>query len=159
MILFALKLQETMPVKMFQASKVLPYPAGFLKDIVADVKQYPAFVPMVKSVDIYPKDPEFFEADLTIGHGAFEKTYRSAVSILTDAVEAKAIPDNTFKYLETRWHFKPLENDHALLDFSVDFKLESIILQATVGKLLSKAAQKMITAFEERAEKLWLSRP
>ena len=140
---------------MFQTSKVLPYPAYFLKTIVADVEQYPAFVPMLKAVAIYQKTETFFEADLTIGHSVFEKTYRSEVFIFDDAVEAKAKADNTFEFLETRWNFTAYENKRCLVNFTLDFKLKSVLLQATVGKLLDNAAGKMISAFEERAKILW----
>ncbi len=140
---------------MFQTSKVLPYPADFLKDIVADVEQYPIFLPMLKAVAIYPKTDNFFEADLTIGTGVFEKTYRSEVFIFGDAVEAKATSDGLFKFLESRWHFTSYEDDRCLVNFSLDFKLQSSLLQVTVGKFLDSAAQTMMTAFEQRAAKLW----
>ena len=140
---------------MFQASKVLPYPADFLKEIVADVEQYPTFLPMLKGVAIYPKTDNFFEADLTIGTGPLEKTYRSEVFIFDDAVEAKAKPDNTFKFLESRWHFTNYENNRCLVNFSLDFKLQSALLQITVGRFLDSGAQTMMTAFEQRAARLW----
>lgn len=140
---------------MFQTSKILPYPADFLKEIVADVEQYPVFLPMLKAVAIYPKTDNFFEADLTIGSSAFEKTYRSEVFIFDDAVEAKAKPDNTFKFLESRWHFTNYENNRSLVNFSVDFRLQSTLLQLTVGKFLESTAQMMMTAFEQRATRLW----
>lgn len=143
---------------MFQTSKVLPYSASFLKDIVADVEQYPTFLPMLKSVAIYPKTDDFFEADLTIGSGIFEKTYRSEVFIFDNAVEAKAIPDKTFKFLESRWHFTNYENNRCLVNFNLDFKLQSTLLQATVGNFLDSSAKKIMTAFEQRAARLW-SRP
>lgn len=140
---------------MFQTSKVLPYPPTFLKDIVTDVEQYPAFLPMLKAVAIYPKTPTFFEADLTIGVGAFDKTYRSEVFIFDDAVEAQAKADGTFKFLESRWQFTNHERNHCLVSFALDFKLQSSLLQLTVGKLLDAAAHTMMTAFEQRAAKLW----
>ena len=142
-------------MQMFQTSKVLPYPPAFLKDIVTDVEQYPAFLPMLKAVAIYKKNPTFFEADLTIGVGAFDKTYRSEVFIFDDAVEAKAKADGTFKFLESRWQFNAFENNHCLVGFTLDFKLQSALLQLTVGKLLDGATHTMMTAFEQRAAKLW----
>ena len=143
--------------KMFQTSKVLPYPADFLKEIVADVECYPSFLPWVKAVAIFPKNPEFFEVDLTIGYGPLEKTYRSEVFIHSDAVEAKAISDSIFKFLESRWQFKAYENNNCLVNFTLDFQLQSALLQMTIGKILDEAANKMISAFEQRAENLWKS--
>jgi coenzyme Q-binding protein COQ10 len=110
---------------------------------------------MLKAVAIYPKTPTFFEADLTIGVGAFDKTYRSEVFIFDDAVEAKAKADGTFKFLESRWQFDAIENNNCLVSFTLNFKLQSTLLQLTVGKLLDGAAHTMMTAFEQQAAKLW----
>ena len=140
---------------MLQTSKILAYPADFLKAIVADVEQYPEFLPWIKAVAIYPKTPNFFEADLTFGHRLLEQTYRSEVFIHQDAVEAKAISDGMFKFLETRWHFLNHEDNRCLVNFTLDFQLQSRLLQLTVGKFLDEAASKMIAAFEVRAQKLW----
>ncbi len=140
---------------MFQTSKVLPYPADFLKSIVADVESYPQFLPWVKAVVVYPKNQEFFEAELTIGYGPLERTYRSEVFIYDDAVEAKAVSDSIFKFLETRWQFTTYEDNRCLINLTIDFLLQSSLLQLTVGKLLDDAANKMIAAFEHQAAKLW----
>ena len=138
---------------MFQTSKVLPYPADFLKEIVANVELYSEFVPGVKTATIYPKKSDCFEADLTIGYGLLEKTYRSKVFIYNDAVEAKAVSDSIFKFLETRWQFTAYENNYCLVNFTLDFKLQSALLQLTVGKLLNDSSNKIMTAFEQRAIK------
>ncbi len=140
---------------MFQISKVLPYPADFLKSIVADVESYPQFLPWVKAVVVYPKNQEFFESELTIGYGPLERTYRSEVFIYDDAVEAKAVSDSIFKFLETRWQFTTYEDNRCLINLTIDFLLQSSLLQLTVGKLLDEAANKMIAAFEHQAAKLW----
>lgn len=140
---------------MFQASKVLPYSANFLKEIAADIEQYPTFLPMLKSVAIYPKTDAFFETDVTIGTGLFEKTYRLEVFIFDDAVEAKAMPNHTVRFLEFRWHFTNYENNRCLVSFSLEFKLQSALLHVTVGKFLDSSAQTLLTAFEQRAARLW----
>jgi coenzyme Q-binding protein COQ10 len=140
---------------MYQTSKVLPYPADFLKEIIANVELYPQFLPWVKAVAIFPKTSGFFEADLTIGYGPLEKTYRSEVFVHKDAVEAKAISNSIFNFLESRWQLTDYENNRCLINFTLDFKLQSPLLQLTVGKLLDDAAISMITAFEQRAARLW----
>lgn len=140
---------------MFQTVKILPYPPQFLKNIVADVKEYPKFLPMLKSTTIFPETEHSFQADLTIGTGAFEKTYRSKVSVLDRTVKAQAVPDKTFKFLESQWHFHPYEENHCKVEFILRFELCSALLQLTVGKVLDKIAAATMTAFEERAKDLW----
>lgn len=142
---------------MFQASKTLPYPAYFLKNIVADVEQYPHFLPMIKAVKIFPKTSNFFYADVTVGSRILEKTYRSEVSIYDESVEAKAQPDNMFKFLESRWNFENYAENLCQVNFFLNFELRSSLLQLTVGKVLDSAAKATMAAFEQRASRLWLS--
>lgn len=142
---------------MLQKTKILPYPAHFLKNIVADVEQYPAFLPMLKSAIVFSETEDFFQADLTIGTGTIEKTYRSKVFVSDNAVKAQAIPDNTFKFLESQWIFQPLDENRCKVEFMLRFELHSTLLQLTLGKALNKIAEATMTAFEERAKKLWVS--
>lgn len=140
---------------MYQATRVLPYPAHFLKDIVANVKEYPKFLPMLKSAIIFPETENSFQADLTISSGAFEKNYRSKVFVSEYSVKAQAVPDKIFKFLESQWHFYPHEENHCKVEFMLHFELRSTLLQLTVGKFLDKIAAATMTAFEERAKDLW----
>ncbi len=140
---------------MFRASKTLPYPALFLRNIVADVEQYPTFLPMIKAVKIFPKTSDFFYADVTVGSGILEKTYRSEVAVYDESVEAKAQPDNVFKFLESCWSFESDEANRCQVNFFVNFELRSSLLQLTVGKVLDSAAKVTMTAFEQRAAGLW----
>jgi len=140
---------------MYQTTKILPYPSQFLKNIVADVAQYPKFLPMVNFATIFPETENSFQADLTIGSGAFEKTYRSKVFVSDNAVKAQAIPDKTFKSLESLWHFHPHGENQCKVEFTLSFELRSTLLQLTVGKVLDKVAATTMTAFEERAKDVW----
>lgn len=139
---------------MFQTIKILPYPKQFLKNIVIDVEQYPKFLPMLKSATVFPETDNSFQADLTIGVRAVEKTYRSKVFIVDDIVKVQAIPDSTFKFLESQWYFYPQGENSCKVEFMLSFELRSALLQLTVGRALDKIAAITMTAFEERAKDL-----
>jgi len=142
---------------MFQITKILPYPPQFIKNIVADVQEYPSFLPMLKFATVFPETDHSFQADLTVGSGPVEKNYRSKVFISDNAVKAQAIPDKTFKSLESQWHFHPHDENHCRVEFILRFELHSTLLQLTLGKVLDKIAATTMTAFEERAKKVWMS--
>lgn len=138
----------------YQVSKISPYSKNLLYEIVADVKSYPYFLPWLKAADVYPKTAEYFEADLTICFGPLEKQYRSEVWLTDNSIKTNAKPDGLFKHLNSLWTFKAISQNRTEIEFTIDFQLNSQILQLTVGKFLEEATKTMIQAFEERAAKL-----
>ena len=59
----------------------LAYGADELFAVVADVKEYPAFVPWCGGARIVREDPQKLNADLMIGFGLFQESFRSQVTL------------------------------------------------------------------------------
>lgn len=135
----------------YQTSKNLPYSKDLLYEIVADVKNYPEFLPWLKEAVVFDKSTEYFEADLTIKFGPFEQTYRSEVYLSDGSIKTQAKPDGMFARLNSIWVFEAIGADETFVKFSIDFALHSTILQLTVGKFLAEAAEATIKSFEQRA--------
>jgi coenzyme Q-binding protein COQ10 len=96
-------------------------------------------------------------AELTIKFGLFTKSYRSLVTSHCDDVaaiiEAKAI-SGPFKYLSNLWKFTPVDQS-TLIEFYLDFELESLLLDKMLGSALDRAYSYMIEAFEKRAQQIY----
>lgn len=135
----------------YQTSKILPYSKALLYEIVADVKSYPEFLPWLKSATVFDKSKDYFEADLTIKFGPFEQTYRSEVYLSENSISTQAKPDGMFKNLNSIWNFEVKSAQETAVEFSIDFELNSTILQLSVGKFFKDAAEATIKSFEQRA--------
>jgi coenzyme Q-binding protein COQ10 len=135
----------------YKISKNFAYSKELLYEIVADVKSYPEFLPWIKSATVYDESEHNFEADLTIKFGPFEKTYGSEVFLSNNTIKTQAKSGSIFSYLNSTWQFIEINSYETCVEFSIDFKLNSSILQLTVGKLLEEAAEATIKSFEERA--------
>jgi coenzyme Q-binding protein COQ10 len=59
----------------------LAYSAEELFTVVADIKDYPSFVPWCSGARILKEDLQQIIADLVIGFGPFQETFRSQVSL------------------------------------------------------------------------------
>ncbi len=59
-----------------------------------------------------------------------------------------------FERLTNIWKFNE-ENVGTQIDFALDFKFRSRIMEKLIGGLFSKAAAKMTTAFKNRADALY----
>ena len=106
--------------------------------------------------NLVPRNEEI-EAELTIKFGLFTKSYRSLVTSHCDdaeaIIEAKAI-SGPFKYLSNLWKFTPV-NQSTLIEFYLDFELESLLLDKMLGSALDRAYSYMIEAFEKRAQQIY----
>jgi coenzyme Q-binding protein COQ10 len=144
----------------FKESKILPYSASQMFDLVMDIENYPQFLPWCKIAKIIEIiDDQNLKADLVINFKSFFEKYTSLVShhkISDHEFKVKAVAiDGPFKTLITKWHIKNINDQNSQIDFFIDFSFNSIILEKMISSLFEKAAQKMINAFEDRARILY----
>ena len=82
-----------------------------LIDLVLDIEKYPDFVPFCMGAKVHEKKEQgdllLIIADLTIGKGPFQDTYKSDVKFnkKEDTIYVTNL-DGPLKYLENKWHFK-----------------------------------------------------
>jgi len=130
-----------------------------LIDLVLDIEKYPIFVPFCLDSKIYEKrekgDLLFIIADLTIGKDPFKDTYKSDVKFnkKEDSIYVKNL-DGPLKHLENKWHFRE-ENNFTEVSFDVDFELKNHFLNIIITKSFQFALDKIIDAFQKRAEELF----
>ena len=153
-------------------TRQLPYSAQEMYDLVADVASYPKFLPWtaaarVRSRKEVAKDElehgqqrfgrcEVMEADLVISFKVFRETFLSRVWLFEEAtrIETRYI-DGPFKHLISVWQFKPLPRGGCEVQFNVDFEFKNRILQGAAGMFFNEAMQRIVRAFEKRAEELY----
>lgn len=137
----------------FKDTRILPYEAELINDIVLDVEKYPEFLPWCSNTKIISKSEKEVIAEMSIGFGLFRESYVSRITTdktaegFTINVEAISGP---FKKLVNFWSIKR-NNNYSEVNFSVDFELKSAILGSVMETFFSIATNKMINAFEARA--------
>lgn len=140
----------------FKDSKLMPYEAKIIKDVIMDVEQYPNFLPWCSSSNILTRNDDFITVKLGIIFKGFSESYISRIRLeeteeqYTIFVDAISGP---FEFLKNVWIIKK-GNKLTKVDFSIDFKLKSKILDIVIGMVFSSATEKMIMAFEKQIGKL-----
>ena len=140
-------------------TRALPYTAQQMYDLVADVASYPKFLPWCSAARIRSLTPQgassVMEADLVISFKVFRERFTSHVVLWPDAkkIDTKYL-DGPFKHMVSNWHFEdtPTGCD---VHFYVDFEFRSAILQGIIGIVFNEAMQRVVQAFETRAEALY----
>ncbi len=148
----------------FKQTKILPHPAKLLYDLVMDIETYPEFLPWCKKAKITKIISEKnLEADLVISFKGFIESYSSNVSHGINNqnyfVDVTAIK-GPFKNLVNQWTFRNLENNESCeVTFFIDFQFNSFLLEKMISPIFERATEKMISAFEARANTLKGVRP
>lgn len=135
-------------------TRVLPYTPDQLFDLVADIERYPEFLPWCLAARIRSRSEEIVVADLVIGFKMFRERFTSRVTLDRPGQIGVEYVEGPLRYLNNEWRFLP--HSHGCeLDFSVDFEFRSKVLQSVIGALFDQAFQRMVAAFEIRAEALY----
>lgn len=145
--------------------RVMPYSAEQMFDLIADVDRYPEFLPWCGAARMRSRKPlpdgtgEVLEADLVISFKVFRERFGSRVTLRPEArtIDVEYL-DGPFRYLKNQWKFKPMGPSQCEVDFFVDFEFRSAILQKVIGLVFHEAMQRVVRAFERRAEALYGSR-
>ncbi len=142
--------------------KRLPYTAQQMYDLVADVGQYPKFLPWNSAARIRSRVPvtaagetgEVMEADLVISFKVFRERFGSRVTLwpVSKRIETEYL-DGPFRHMRSTWGFRDVEGG-CEVEFFVDFEFRNAILQGIIGVVFNDAMQRVVRAFERRAAEL-----
>jgi coenzyme Q-binding protein COQ10 len=142
--------------------RIVSYGADAMFALIADVARYPEFLPWVSAARIRSRGPlpdgegEVVDADLVISFKVFRERFGSRVTLRPAArsIEVEYL-DGPFKHMRNLWRFEPRGEGACEVDFFVDFEFRSAILQKVIGLVFHEAMQRVVRAFERRAEVLY----
>jgi coenzyme Q-binding protein COQ10 len=144
-------------------TRVLPYSAQQMYDLVADVARYPEFLPWtaaarVRSVEDRGDHQEML-ADLVISFKLFRERFGSRVRLWPERkrIETEYI-EGPFRHMESVWQFRDLPSGACEVSFSTEFEFRNRILQHAAGVFFHQAMMQIVRAFERRAEALYGAR-
>jgi coenzyme Q-binding protein COQ10 len=125
-------------------------------EIVADLEDYPRFVPNCRNMVVQP-DPAAPEstrlARMTLSFGPITQAYTSRVKLDPEAlvIDAKAV-DGPFSYLDSRWRFEP-EGEGTRVRFEIDFKISNPFIAAVAEPAFAAKQEEIMRAFGEEADR------
>ena len=140
-------------------TRVLPYSAHQMFDLVADVRSYPQFLPWTAATRISSEnttdDHTVMLADLVVSFKVFRETFASKVTMwpTKHQIDTSYI-EGPFKHMESRWVFRDIDGGVEVV-FDVDFEFKNRLLQSAAGMFFNQAMQTIVRAFETRAQELY----
>ena len=133
----------------------LVYTAPQLFDLVADVERYPEFLPWVIEARIRYRTDSAMLVDMTIRAGRLQKRFSTAAALHRPHRIDISSCDPLFDRFEQRWTFEPTTNGGTNVEYHVDFKFRSRVLQMLMGKSFAGRAMATMSAFERQAHRLY----
>ena len=145
----------------FRTSHHVVYKAADMFDLVADVENYPQFLPLCQGLIVRRRSDladgkVLIIADMTMAYKIFRETISSRVTLdrqgLCITVEYL---DGPFSHMENRWTFADDPKGGSTVTFYIDYGFRSRTLAMIVGAVFDRAFRRFSAAFEERAKQIY----
>ena len=148
----------------FSNTRVVNHSATDMFALVADVENYPKFVPLCQALRVRRRTQsgegvEILVADMTVAYKVIRETFTSRVTLdrprLTIQVEYL---DGPFSRLDNRWTFRDLPPRRCEVGFHISYEFRSRALGLLMGAMFDAAFRRFAEAFERRADEVYGTR-
>lgn len=145
----------------FSSSHNVKHPADKMFRLVADVEQYPEFVPLCQDLHVRGRKEledgrSVLVADMTVAYKLFRETFTSRVELRpAERTILVEYLDGPFKHLENKWTFEEAGEGSCTVGFYIAYEFKSRTLGSLMGVMFDKAFRKFSSAFEARADQVY----
>ena len=136
----------------------LKYTALQLFDLVADVEHYPDFMPWVLDSRVRRRNDRTISVEMTIAAGPLRKRFSTVAMLDRPHRIDVSSHDPMFDRFTQRWTFEPTTDDGTNVEYHVDFRFRSRVLQLLMGAAFADRAAATMSAFKHRAQRLYHGR-
>ena len=139
----------------YSNSKIIDQNANKIFEVITKVENYPKFIPWCHGARVISRSEDEIIADLIILFKAINLKYTSRVTIENNIkndgialIKTKMIK-GPFKFLESCWKLKKIDETSTDVDFNIEFLLKSKLLEKLLTPLFNKACSKILNSFDE----------
>jgi len=133
----------------------LKYTPSQLFDLVADVERYPDFMPWVLDSRVRHRNDHTISVEMTIAAGPLRKRFSTAAVLDRPHRIDVSSRDPMFDRFTQRWTFEPAADGGTTIEYHVDFKFRSRVLQLLMGAVFADRVVATMSAFKHRAHRLY----
>lgn len=138
-----------------QVERVVPFRPDQLFALVARVEDYPQFVPYWHRVRVRERRENAYRTDQVVRLGPVRHAFSTITRLEPESRIIVESADPPFRHLHLEWVFTPVGEGQCHISLTAAFDLRFPGLNV-VGTLLSRESiQRMISAFEQRAQAIY----
>ncbi len=129
-------------------------------DLVADIESYPEFIPWCADVRVISRGPHpagtEIQSEMVVSFKSLQESLLSEAVLASDksSIEIRYL-EKVFKFFRSRWKFYGREDGSTLVEFKTTFEFKTGLLEMLAGAFFQRASQKIVSAFENRARKIY----
>jgi coenzyme Q-binding protein COQ10 len=149
----------------FSTTRRVQHAASDMFALVADVEQYPQFVPLCRSLRVRKHTTEadgqeVIVADMTVAYKLIRETFTSRVTFDRQKLEILVeYLEGPFQRMNNRWSFRPAGEGACEVEFFLTYEFRSRTLGVLMGGVFDAAFRRFAVAFERRADQVYGTRP
>ena len=133
----------------------LKYTPAQLFDLIVDVERYPEFMPWIVDSRVRRRDDCTMNTELTVGAGPLRKRF-STIAVLDRPHRVDITSrDSMFERFQMRWLLQPTTEGGTNIEYYVDFKFRSRVLQMLMTAAFASQTAATMSAFKRRAHYLY----
>mgnify|MGYP006386333635 CR=1 FL=1 len=143
-------------MSLISRSALVPYSTEEMYKLVADIEDYPKFLPWCRSTQVMSRNEQEVKASIEIARGALNKSFTTLNHMQLNKVIEMQLVQGPFKHLQGFWRFDELKIHAACkITFDLDFEFESKLLAMVAGPVFNQIANSMVEAFIKRAVEVY----
>jgi coenzyme Q-binding protein COQ10 len=136
-------------------TRVLSYAPERFFDLVADVEQYPEFLPLWRQAKVYHREGALYYTDQEIGLGPVRERFRSKTVLRRPVRIDVTSSEQIFRRFEMHWQFVPTASGGCQVSFILFVEARPRLLRKVLDTMLVETSRRMVLAFERRAHQLY----
>lgn len=145
----------------FSTKRRVRHAASDMFELVADVEQYPQFVPLCAGMRVKSRTDkgggvELLVAEMTVAYKLIRQTFTSRVTLDKPkrAILVEYL-DGPFSRMQNRWTFNAISGQSCEVEFFIEYEFKSRTLAMLMGAMFDTAFRKFALAFEKRADEVY----
>ena len=133
----------------------VPYTTEPMFDLGNDIERYPAFLHWCRGARIDVTQGNTIEATLDIGALGFHQSFRTRNALQRPERIGIDLVSGPFRRLRGEWRFAPVAGGGANISLTLNFEVTVSPFGVVFAKIFEELAASQMTAFVERAKKLY----
>jgi ribosome-associated toxin RatA of RatAB toxin-antitoxin module len=138
-----------------QRSALLPYSAAQMFQLVNDVNSYPEFVPWCVQCDVHNENENEKKATMNFAKRGISASVTTCNELETNKKITMRLQKGPFKHLVGTWDFHELDEHSCKVELDMQFSFSNRLYEVTLGPIFNQVANKLVSAFTERAKQLY----
>ena len=136
-------------------SALVPYTAGQMYALVADVESYPDFLPWCTDAAVLERGDGYVVGRVGMRRAGLRKSFTTRNELKEDEAITLELADGPFRHLKGSWRFEPLGDVGSKVMLSLEFDFESRALDALLGLFFEDTLNSLVDAFTARAAEIY----